>query len=154
VVGDYANWSRHRNFEVLARYGKRGLLTVVDVETVWPRSSCDDIQLVAARLGIESSVVPPTVDHGFIARFIAGKVSLSKHNHRTFHGVDRRENHDLEFRPLEDGSYALVEFLTPASSNHAAKRRIALVGLARPEQSLYVSVRQMTYTNQHIHRVD
>jgi len=39
VVGDYANWSRHRNFEVLAGYGKRGLLTVVDVETVWPLSS-------------------------------------------------------------------------------------------------------------------
>jgi hypothetical protein len=89
------------------------------------------------------------VDHGFTA----GKVSLSKHNHRTFHGIDRRENHDLEFRPLEDGSYALVEFPTPASSNHAARRRIALVGLTR-RSKVCVSVRHMTYTNQHIHRVD
>ncbi|HEY4455330.1 MAG TPA: AAA domain-containing protein [Pseudonocardiaceae bacterium] len=39
VVGDYGNWSRHRNFEVLAGYGKRGLLKVVDVDTDWPRSS-------------------------------------------------------------------------------------------------------------------
>ncbi len=38
VVGDYANWSRHRNFEVLAGYGRRGLLKVVDVDTDWPRS--------------------------------------------------------------------------------------------------------------------
>lgn len=38
VVGDYAKWSRHRNFEVLAGYGRRGLLKVVDVDASWPRS--------------------------------------------------------------------------------------------------------------------
>ena len=45
-----------------------------------------------------------------IPEVIAGKASLSKHNHRAFHGIDNREIRDLEIRPLEDSRFSLVEF--------------------------------------------
>jgi hypothetical protein len=47
VVGDYRNWSRQRNFSVLARYGASdpgSLLRVVDAVTEWPLQRSADEQ--------------------------------------------------------------------------------------------------------------
>jgi superfamily I DNA and/or RNA helicase len=47
VGGDYRNWSRQRNFSVLARYGASdpgSLLRVVDAVTEWPLQRSADAQ--------------------------------------------------------------------------------------------------------------
>jgi ketosteroid isomerase-like protein len=69
----------------------------------------------------ECRVEYPTAFPG-MPRLTLGKENLAEHNRRAFHGIDRRELHDLEIRPLADPSFALAEFELDQSFGGGAGR--------------------------------